>query len=106
MFALAPEVARAIQRGDDIRRVIWSPQAKAVRRLRLAGLATILALPPDRLPEFFALFFDLPPHHQRAFLSGRADLPGTAHAMAALFRVASWSLRRRMIAPFPGFPTR
>jgi lycopene beta-cyclase len=106
MLALAPTVAKAIARGKPVHRAIWSPQAKAVRRLRLAGLATILALPPDRLPGFFALFFDLPPHHQRAFLSGRADLPGTAHAMAALFRVASWSLRRRMIAPFPGFPTR
>lgn len=100
MLALAPVVARAIERGDEVQRAIWSPRAKAVHRLRLAGLRTILALPPDRLPDFFALFFDLPPHRQRAFLSGRADLPGTAAAMAALFRVAPWSLKRHMIAPF------
>jgi lycopene beta-cyclase len=100
MFALAPVVARAVERGGSVDAALWSPAARIVRRLRLAGLGTILALPPDRLPDFFTLFFDLPPHRQRAFLSGRTDLPGTAAAMAALFRAAPRSLRRSMIAPF------
>ena len=100
MLALAPTVAKAIARGRPPHSAIWTPQAKVVHRLRRTGLATILALPPDQLPDFFGRFFDLPEPHQRAFLSGRADAKGTAQAMAALFRGASWPLRRRMIAPF------
>ncbi len=100
MFTLAPTVAKAIARGRPTHSALWTPRAKAVHRLRRHGLRTILALPPDQLPGFFGRFFDLPEHHQRAFLSGRADAKGTAQAMAALFRAASWPLRRRMIAPF------
>jgi len=97
---LAPKVADAIAGGDPqaARRVVWSARARAVRRLRRAGLATLLALAPEETADFFELFFDLPPHLQRAYLSGREDLAGTAAAMAALFRAAPWSLRRTLAA--------
>ncbi|WP_324192749.1 lycopene cyclase family protein [Nocardia transvalensis] len=69
-------------------------RARAVHLLRSAGLRALLALPPDELPAFFDAFFALPPQHQRAYLSGRTDLPGTAAAMAALFTALPWRLRR------------
>jgi lycopene beta-cyclase len=98
---LAPRVAEAIATGGAAaaRRAVWPARARAVHRLRRAGLATVLALPPERTAEFFELFFALPPHHQHAYLSGRTDLTGTAAAMAALFRAAPWRLRRVMALP-------
>jgi lycopene beta-cyclase len=70
-----------------------------VYRLRRRGLATLLSLTAAEHEEFFDLFFALPDHHQRAYLSGRADLAGTATAMAAMFRAAPTHLRRKMINP-------
>jgi lycopene beta-cyclase len=95
---LAPRVAEAIEIGGAAaaRRVVWPARARAVHRLRRAGLRTLLALPPERTAEFFELFFALPPHRQHAYLAGRADLAGTAAAMADLFRAAPWSLRPAM----------
>lgn len=99
---LAPAVAAAIHEAGPAgarraaARVLWSPAARAVYRLRRAGLGTLLALPPDRTAEFFALFFGLPPRLQRAFLSEREHLTGTAAAMATLFGRAGPRLRRAM----------
>jgi lycopene beta-cyclase len=99
---LAPAVAAAIHRAGPARarraalRVLWSPAARAVYRLRRAGLGTLLAIPPESTAEFFALFFGLPPHRQRAFLSQRENLAGTVMAMATMFRHASPPLRRAM----------
>ncbi|HEV7649604.1 MAG TPA: lycopene cyclase family protein [Actinophytocola sp.] len=95
---LAPRVADAITRGGAAaaRRVVWPARARAVHRLRRAGLGTVLALAPGEHARFFELFFALPEHRQRAYLSGREDLAGNAAAMAAMFRAAPWSLRRRM----------
>lgn len=93
-FTAAPEIAAAIDRFD-----VWPPAARAVHALRLHGLRALLALPADALPEFFAAFFALPAARQRAFLSGRADLPGTAAAMAALFAAAPWRIRRTLAFP-------
>jgi lycopene beta-cyclase len=75
---------------------VWPPAARVVRLARLAGLRGLLALPPTRVPEFFDLFFALPEELQRAYLSGRADLPGTTAAMTAMFRAAPAGLRRPM----------
>ncbi len=96
---VAPRLADAVAAGGAgaARRAVWPARARAVHRLRRAGLHTLLALGPGLVEEFFALFFALPAHHQRAFLSGREDLAGTAAAMAALFRAAPWSLRRTMM---------
>lgn len=77
---------------------IWPPAARAVHRLRTAGLRALLALPPADVPPFFDAFFDLSPRWQRAYLSGRADLPGTAAAMTALFGNLPWRLRRTLAA--------
>jgi lycopene beta-cyclase len=105
-FRLAPRVAatiaRTVGRGPvavnvAARHAMWSPAARAVHRLRRRGLATLLALRPEQVPEFFDLFFALPPHRQRAYLSGREDIAGTAAAMAALYRSAPRSLRRVMV---------
>ncbi|RDI55665.1 lycopene cyclase family protein [Nocardia mexicana] len=76
---------------------IWPVSARAVHGLRSAGLRALLALPPADLPRFFDAFFDLPPNLQRAYLSGRDDLPGTAHAMSTLFRNLPWHLRRTLV---------
>jgi lycopene beta-cyclase len=91
-------VAEAIATGGAAaaRRVVWPASARAVHRLRRAGLSTLLSLAPAETGEFFERFFALPPHRQHAYLSRRDDLTGTAAAMVALFRAAPWSLRRKM----------
>jgi lycopene beta-cyclase len=99
-FRLAPAVASAVRGGPRaVRRVLWPTPARLVYRLRRRGLATLLSLTADEHKEFFDLFFALPHHHQRAYLSGRADVNGTAAAMAAMFRSAPAPLRRKMIKP-------
>jgi lycopene beta-cyclase len=99
-FRLAPDVASAVRGGARaVRRVLWPAGARLVYRLRRRGLATLLSLTAAEHEEFFDLFFALPDHHQRAYLSGRADPGRTAAAMAALFRAAPHHLRRKMIKP-------
>ncbi|MFC9895786.1 lycopene cyclase family protein [Nocardia sp. NPDC127579] len=81
---------------------VWPISARTVHALRTAGLRALLALPPADLPLFFDAFFTLPPHLQRAYLSGRADLRGTATAMSALFAALPARLRRPLAtAVFP-----
>jgi lycopene beta-cyclase len=105
---LAPQVASAIAealpRGPRFarraaRHVIWSPAAKAVHLMRKRGLEAVLALPPQQVPEFFDLFFQLPANLQQSYLSGREDPTGTAKAMATLFRTAPWPVRRKLAVP-------
>jgi lycopene beta-cyclase len=102
-FRLAPGVAAAIADALDdgtpdravwaARRVVWSPRARVVRGLRRRGLAVLLGLPPDRIAEFFEVFFGLPVEAQRRYLGGREDIGGTAAAMARIFAGASPALR-------------
>ncbi len=107
-FALAPLVAGAIKNAIDsdlgparinrsVRRVMWPTTARLTYRLRRTGLATLLTLTPSQHEEFFDLFFALPDHRRRTYLSARTDLRGTAAAMAALFRAAPAHLRRKMV---------
>jgi lycopene beta-cyclase len=99
-FRLAPVVAHTIGRGSRaVRRVLWPERARAVYRLRRRGLATLLSLTAAEHEEFFDVFFALPDHLRRAYLSGRTDVGGTAAAMAAMFRAAPAHLRRKMINP-------
>lgn len=91
-IAAALRTADRVAAGDSI----WPPAARAVNRLRQTGLRALLALPPQDLPIFFDAFFALPIARQRAYLSGRDDLPGTAAAMSALFAALPWRLRRRL----------
>nr|WP_245663104.1 lycopene cyclase family protein [Nocardia inohanensis] len=92
--ATALDTADAMVRGDSL----WPAPARAVHALRSAGLRALLALPPQDLPAFFDAFFALPVASQRAYLSGRDDLPGTAAAMMALFAALPWRTRRVMAA--------
>lgn len=108
--AVAAAVARGLRHGPvaaarAARHAVWPPAALAVHALRRRGLAALLAVPPADVPGFFELFFALPERHQRAYLSGRADVAGTSAAMAALFAAAEAPLRARLVWPGP-LPTR
>jgi lycopene beta-cyclase len=105
-FRLASCVAEAISTGlpsgpaaaiRAARHALWSPAARAVHQLRRAGLRMLLNLPPAHVPKIFELFFSLPADLQRAYLSGRKDLHGTAAAMAVLFRTADLPVRGAMV---------
>jgi lycopene beta-cyclase len=102
---LAPSVAAAIAAAFEAgppaaaraaKRTLWTPEARAVHSLRRHGLHALCRMPPGEPASFFDLFFALPPAAQRAFTSGREDLPGTAAAMAKLFRGAPPGLRARL----------
>lgn len=100
--AVAGALHDALPRGADAaasaaRATLWTPRARAVRRLRALGLTTLLRLPPELVPAFFDAFFALPADQQRAYLSGRTDPGGTAAAMTAVFAGASWPVRRAML---------
>ncbi|WP_405165261.1 lycopene cyclase family protein [Nocardia sp. NBC_01499] len=84
----------------------WSASARAVYRLRAAGLRALLALPPADIPVFFDTFFTMPPAAQRAYLSGRTDLTGTVTAMRTLFDGLPPPLRRRVAAATLGMRIR
>jgi Lycopene cyclase protein len=98
---LAPAVAHALVAGGvpAAERVIWSPRARAVHRLRRVGLEALLRMPPEAVPAFFDTFFALPERHQRAYLSARDDLAGMLVAMGALFGRADARLRLRLVGP-------
>ncbi|QNG21328.1 lycopene cyclase [Rhodococcus triatomae] len=89
----ADTLVSALVSGRSPDKALWPARARAVHRLRGAGLESLLRLRPDRTAEFFDAFFDLPETDQRAFLSGRDDLAGTARAMWALFRGVPAGLR-------------
>lgn len=76
---------------------VWSRRALAVHGLRRAGLEALLAMPPQQVPGFFDVFFELPPPHQWTYLTAREDLAGMAGAMSALFAAAPWPLRRHLV---------
>ncbi|MGX7828680.1 lycopene cyclase family protein [Actinokineospora sp. 24-640] len=99
--AVASAIAEALPEGPAAavaaaRAAVWPRPARVVHALRGHGLRALLALPPAEVPEFFARFFDQPQERQRAFLTGRADLAGTATAMAGLFAAAPWGIRRKL----------
>ena len=105
---LAPTVADALTAhlpGDPrgalaaARAVVWSPAARAVHLLRRRGLEALLRMPPEEVPAFFEVFFELPEPHRWAYLTGRDDLAATVAAMNALFGRAGWRLRRRLVGP-------
>ncbi|MBN6040726.1 lycopene cyclase family protein [Amycolatopsis sp. 195334CR] len=101
---LASPVAQAIAAASTpreadraARAVVASAAAREVHALRRFGLRVLTRLPSAQVPEFFEMFFSLPPDRQRAYLSGREDLAGTAAAMTGLFRRAPWRIRTRMV---------
>ncbi len=78
-------------------RTVWSPRALAVHALRRAGLEAMLAMPPQQVPEFFDVFFELPARHRWTYLTAREDLAGMASAMRDLFLATPWPLRRHLV---------
>jgi lycopene beta-cyclase len=99
---LAPRLAEALAGPTPLRAaraVVWPAQARMVHVLRHRGLEALLRMPPERVPAFFEVFLGLPAHHRWAYLTGRADLPGTAAAMRALWARADWPLRARLVGP-------
>ncbi|AHH18940.1 lycopene cyclase family protein [Nocardia nova SH22a] len=81
---------------------LWPAPARAAHALRRAGLRALLALPPHDVAPFFDTFFGLTPARQRAYLSGRTDLRGTAAAMTALFGALPWRQRRILMRAATG----
>ena len=77
--------------------VLWPPRALTADGLRRRALQGLLSLPPERVPEFFEVFFALDQRHQVAFLSADERAGATARSMTALFRAAPWQLRRRLV---------
>ncbi|ONM48862.1 lycopene cyclase family protein [Nocardia donostiensis] len=100
-------VAAALAAADTVATggTAWPPSARAVHRLRLAGLRALLSLPPADLPDFFDAFFAIPPDLQRAYLSGRTDPAGTAAAMSRIFADLPAPIRRRVAAATLRLPT-
>lgn len=76
---------------------LWPSSARTVHGLRRHGLRALCGMPPELVPVFFDLFFTLPIPRQRAFTSGREDVPGATEAMSALFRMAPWKVRKHLI---------
>ena len=108
-LALAPRIAGAIAAGGPdpagaARRVVWSRSAVTVDAMRRRGLATLLALPPAQVPEFFDRFFALPEVHRRAYLGARDDVGASLAAMLALFGQLTPRLRGHLIRGTFGAP--
>lgn len=78
--------------------VLWPPRALTADGLRRRALQGLLSLPPERVPEFFEVFFSLEQRHQTAFLTADEQAGATMRAMAELFRTAPWQLRRRLVS--------
>lgn len=79
--------------------VVWPRRARVVERVRRIGLEALLRMPPEQVPGFFDVFFDLPERHRWAYLTGREDLSGTLAAMTTLFAASDNRLRRRLVLP-------
>ncbi|MFC3449201.1 lycopene cyclase family protein [Amycolatopsis speibonae] len=99
---VADAVAQAWDRGpaeaaSAAHRALWPASARTVHELRRHGLRALCGMPSEAVPVFFDLFFTLPTGLQRAFTTGREDVPGTAEAMSALFRMAPWQVRKHLI---------
>ena len=72
-------------------------------RLRVMGLAALLALGPDDLVLFFDRFFALPDSVQRAYLSAATDLPVRARPWGVF---AALPVRLKLtVVPAAGLPT-
>lgn len=101
-------VAAALTSADAVAAgaAVWPASARAVYRLRAAGLRALLALPPADIPVFFDAFFAMSADSQRAYLSGRTDLGGTVTAMRRLFTSLPPPLRRRVAGATLGVPIR
>ncbi|GAB2673834.1 lycopene cyclase family protein [Gordonia jinhuaensis] len=92
-LAAADPVARAVAGGREPMASLWSRPARAVHRLRLRGLAALLALDPTETVDFFDTFLALPVAAQRAYLTGRTDVRGVTAAMGRVFAASDTTTR-------------
>jgi lycopene beta-cyclase len=94
-------VAKALAHHGSVHRAVWPMPARVVDTLRRIGLRALLGMDTRQTAAFFATFFDLPMSLQRAYLSGRTDVRGTARAMRSLVCAAPDDIRRALVtAPF------
>ncbi|MEE2032926.1 lycopene cyclase family protein [Rhodococcus chondri] len=96
-LATADAVVTAMRNNADPDEVLWTRAARAVAALRSVGLRALLRLDATSTAEFFSEFFELPPAHQRAYLSRRDDLAGTAAAMWKLFGAVPPRMRGALV---------
>lgn len=99
-LSAADVVVEALTAGEDPRKALWPPSARAVYRLRAAGLTAILRMSPDELVAFFDAFFGLAPTSQYAYLSSRTDLAGVIAAMWQVFARLDRRGRTRLVTGF------
>jgi lycopene beta-cyclase len=107
----APRVAAAIATALDatsaavdarlVAEAVWPSEFRRSRVLHDYGLEVLLRLDDDEVREFFDAFFRLPVEQIRRYM--RIDSPpaDVAGVMSRLFRSASWSMRRRLVAGNP-----
>ncbi|WAC55358.1 lycopene cyclase family protein [Gordonia sp. SL306] len=98
----ADVVADAVAADRDPQTALWPIQARAVYRLRSAGLRAVLGLEAEQTRRFFATFARLSVERQRAYLTGRDDLTGTLSAMAVMFAHADPATRRSLVRAVAG----
>jgi lycopene beta-cyclase len=93
----AGRIAASIAVGADPVDALWSPSVRRARRLHEGGLEVLLRLDGDRVVDFFEAFYSVRPDLWTDYL--RVDAPDVrvAAAMRAVFRVAPWSVRRRLL---------
>lgn len=105
-LAIADSLADAIAFRDNPVAALWPVRARLVHGLRARGLASFLRMPTEHVPRFFDAFFALPGPLQRAYLSGRSDLPGLVKAMVQIFGDVPSAHRKALIAGVlsPRFP--
>ena len=84
---------------EAVWRAVWPSDRRRARRLEQFGLMRLLAMPASDVRAFFDAFFSLPVERWSPYLSGTASASHVARTMAALFRVAPWSVRRRLALP-------
>jgi lycopene beta-cyclase len=98
----APHVAQAIteswSQGPSIALerawdALWPTAMRRTRALHDLGLELLLHLTPSETRTFFNLFFDLPEHERRAYLSQSSSPSEVARAMSRLFLRMPWHLR-------------
>lgn len=80
----ADRVVEAVLAGTDPGRALWPRPARAVQRLRRAGLRTLLSLDAAGTRDFFEAFFALPVTLQRGYLTKRRHPELTLAAMTAM----------------------
>lgn len=96
-LVLAGRVAAAIAAGDDPVAALWSSSMRRVRALQEGGLGMLMRLDGDGLVDFFEAFASIDLALWSDFLRVDAPVDRVTAAMRAVFAVAPWSVRRRLL---------